>query len=319
LRDSIRFRTRYQSLNHSCDIYHRTNNMSPEANARTSIFRRHAPEEAELVFRRREVAGLRSALADREKDLAHLRALVFSFEGRYIRQVGVLYVQLEEWQTRIAKLQVSTESMEESERLLNEALGDSADEAPAETPAPKPTANVRALFRELAKRIHPDFARDADDERHRTQLMAQANAALLRNDPELLHRMLHGHDLPHDHTVTAAVELSRTHKLLKHLQADLAALEAEIQTLTQSEMAQLRERTLLAAAKDQDLLAELAARVKGNIGNAMRRYELDLGRIRRKEAVFNPAPLLTAELSDDSQAQITAKIRAKIATRLRQS
>jgi hypothetical protein len=86
-------------------------------------------------------------------------------------------------------------------------------------------------------------------------------------------------------------------------------------------MAQLRERTLLAAAKGRDLLAELAARVKGNIGNAMRRYELDLGRIRRKEAIFNPAPLLTAELSgnhEQSAAEITARIRAKIATRVRQ-
>jgi hypothetical protein len=296
--------------------------MPPEAKARTSLFRRHAPEEAELVFRRREVAALRAALADRERDLAHLRNQIFSFEGRYIRQVGVLYIQLEQWLTRIAKLQVASESMEETERLLSEALEDSSDETPDEAPAAKPTPNVRALFRELAKRIHPDFARDAADERHRTQLMAQANAAVLRNDPDLLHRMLHGHDLPHDHTVTPAVELARTRKLLLHLQADLAALEAELHALTHSEMAQLRERTLLAATRGQDLLAELAARVKGNIGNAMRRYELDLGRIRRKEAVFNPAPLLTAELPDEnaqSAAQITAKIRAKIATRVRQS
>jgi hypothetical protein len=303
--------------------------MRPEAHARTSLFRHRSPEEFELVFRRREVATLRASLADREKHLAQLRNRIFSFEGRYIRQVGVLYVQLEQWQTRIAKLQVASESMEETERLLSEALEDSTNEATNEktneaadeVQAPKTAADVRALFRELAKRIHPDFAHDAADERHRTQLMAQANAALLRNDADLLHRMLHGHDLPHDHDVAPAVELARTLKLLQQLQADLAALEAEIHTLTHSEMAQLRERTLLAAAKGRDLLAELAARVKGNIGNAMRRYELDLGRIRRKEAIFNPAPLLTAELSgnhEQSAAEITARIRAKIATRVRQ-
>jgi phage shock protein A len=292
--------------------------MHLEANARNSLFRRSSPEELELACRRREVADLRAALADREKDLAHLRDQIFSFEGRYIRQVGVLYIQLEQWQTRIAKLQVASESMEDTERLLNEALKDTPEEIVFEAEASKPTPNVRALFRELAKRIHPDFARDVDDERHRTQLMAQANAALLRNDPDLLHRMLHGHDLPHDHNATPAAELARSLKLLQHLRADLTALEAEIQILTLSEMAQLRARTLLAAAKGQDYLAELAARVKGNIGNAMRRYELDLGRIRRKEAAFNPTSLLTAELSD-TKADITAKIRAKIATRVRQS
>jgi hypothetical protein len=141
------------------------------------------------------------------------------------------YVQLEQWQTRIAKLQVASESMEETERLLSEALEDSTNEATNEktneaadeVQAPKTAADVRALFRELAKRIHPDFAHDAADERHRTQLMAQANAALLRNDADLLHRMLHGHDLPHDHDVAPAVELARTLKLLQQLQADLAA------------------------------------------------------------------------------------------------
>jgi hypothetical protein len=60
-------------------------------------------------------------------------------------------------------------------------------------------------------------------------------------------------------------------------------------------MADLRHRTILAATEGRDLLAELAAQVKGRIGIAMRRYELDLGRIRRKEAAFNPDPLLTAE------------------------
>jgi hypothetical protein len=60
-------------------------------------------------------------------------------------------------------------------------------------------------------------------------------------------------------------------------------------------MADLHRRTALAAQRGSDLLAEMAARVKGSIGIAMRRYELDLGRLRRKEAAFNPEPLLSAE------------------------
>jgi DNA repair exonuclease SbcCD ATPase subunit len=271
---------------------------------RHAIFRRISPEEAELPQRRAELDALREELAERDQELARLRGQLHHFEGRYIRQVGVLYIQLDEWETRITRLRVSGESMEDTERLLKEAMKkassrpDGASESQPAEPKVSATHDLRALFRELAKRIHPDFARDAADERHRTQLMAQANDALLRNDPDLLHRMLHGHDLPHDHTASPAAELARTHQLLEHLQTDLATLDAELRALRGSEMADLRSRTAEAALAGRDLLAELAAQVKGRIGIAMRRYELDLGRHRRKEAAFNPEPLLSAEAPD---------------------
>jgi hypothetical protein len=253
----------------------------PQSNA---IFRRPAPEETELIFRRAELATLRSTLAAHEATLAHLRSQLHSFEARYIRQVGVLYIQLDEWNDRIAELNnpslATTISTEEP--------------APQSTEPPAQAFDLKALFREVAKRIHPDFARNARDERHRTHLMAQANEAFLRADADLLHRMLHGHDLPLA-TYSPAAELARTLAQISAVQKDLLTLDAELNTLTHSDMADLRHRTILAATEGRDLLAELAAQVKGRIGIAMRRYELDLGRIRRKEAAFNPDPLLTAE------------------------
>jgi len=79
----------------------------------TSIFRAQTPEEAELARHRRELAAKRKILAAREHELERLRDQLFSFEGRYIRQVGVLYRQLEEWEERIAELLVSRESPED--------------------------------------------------------------------------------------------------------------------------------------------------------------------------------------------------------------
>jgi hypothetical protein len=257
--------------------------MPPTPTQSTAIFRRPAPEEAELIFRRAELAAVRSTLAAHEATLARLRSQLHSFEARYIRQVGVLYIQLDEWNDRIAELN-------------NPALATTiSTEAPGPQPSePRPLLDLKALFREVAKRIHPDFARNPRDERHRTHLMAQANEAFLRADADLLHRMLHGHDLPLA-TYSPAAELARTLAQISAVQADLLTLDAELNALTHSDMADLRHRTLLAATEGRDLLAELAAQVKGRIGIAMRRYELDLGRLRRKEAAFNPDPLLTAE------------------------
>jgi hypothetical protein len=248
------------------------------------------PEDAELIFHRAKLAKLRAALTTREAELDHLRAQLNSFEGRYIRQVGVLYIQLDEWEDRIAQLNNPTLQPTEPE------LERTPDE-----PEPNPAAfDLKALFREVAKRIHPDRASSPHDEQHRTHLMSQANAAFLRKDADLLQRMLHGYD-PATNTgddLTSAAKLQRIKTQIAHSQQDILTIEAAIETLTLSEMAQLRTRTTRAALHGRDLLAELAARVKGSIGIAMRRYELDSARIRRHQPAFNPEPLLTAERAE---------------------
>ncbi len=260
-----------------------------------AIFRQPRPEEAELLRRRAELAILRAALAVREAELDHLRAQLNSFEGRYIRQVGVLYIQLDEWEDRIAELHNPTPSQPQT-------LAPEPEPEP-EPQQPDPAAlDLKALFRAVAKRIHPDRARSAHDERHRTHLMAQANAAFLRDDAAMLHRMLNGYDPATDSgdDLTLAAQLQRITHQIDQSEQHLLALATEIEALAHSEMADLRNRTAHAATHGRDLLAELAARVKGSIGIAMRRYELDLARIRRKQPAFNPAPLLTAELAEPS-------------------
>ena len=255
---------------------------------RAAIARRPQPEDAELILRRAELARLRSTLAARELTLDHLRAQLNSFEGRYIRQVGVLYIQLDEWEDRIANLHNPTQPPPE--------ISEPAIEP--EEPDPDPAAlDLKSLFREVAKRIHPDRAKSAHDELHRNHLMAQANAALLREDVDVLQRMLNGYDPETDSgdDLTAAAQLGRLTQQIAQSEQDILNIDAQIQALQQSEMADLQTRTVSAALDGRDLLAELAARVKGSIGIAMRRYELELGRIRRKQPAFNPEPLLTAE------------------------
>ena len=274
----------------------------------TSICRAQTPEEAELARKRGELAAVREALAARERELDHLRDQLFSFEGRYIRQVGVLYRQLEEWEERIAELLVSRESPEDRAEKVHKAQEEAiaaeidamvAESENAASQDAGPALDLKALFRELAKRIHPDFATDHHDERHRTRLMAQANEALRREDAAALQRMLNGHDPSIDLSNPAAVkaELKRVKKLIREVQQDTAAATAEFETLAHSEMAKLRDSTTMAALHGRDLLAELAARVKGRIGMAMRRFEMESSPNRRPAPVIDPDSLLSAETS----------------------
>ena len=68
------------------------------------IIRRLSPEEEELAKKRNDLALLQTELAERELELANLRADLSAFEGLYLRDVGVLYAELDDWNARIAQL-----------------------------------------------------------------------------------------------------------------------------------------------------------------------------------------------------------------------
>ncbi len=255
---------------------------------------RQTTEQAELARRKLELSALRATLIAREHALTDLRAHLLSFEGRYIRQVGKLYAQLDEWEKKIAELDSPLLLLSEEEFNPNEPPHGNLPTNTPDADDPEASLDLKTLFRELARRIHPDFASDAADAEHRNRLMAQANDAFRRRDTDMLQRMLNGHDATDTHTTTAA-KLARVRAQSARVEQDIAKIDVEITTLTHSELAKLQQRTLAAAQKGRDLLAEMAARVKGNIGIAMRRYELDLERKKRNQPALDPTSFLSAE------------------------
>ena len=53
---------------------------------------------------REELAAIRTALGEHELELVELRRQLAVFQGRYLREVGTLYAELDEWKARIAEL-----------------------------------------------------------------------------------------------------------------------------------------------------------------------------------------------------------------------
>jgi hypothetical protein len=74
------------------------------------ITRHLKPEEEEVLRKREELAAVRATLAERELELIDLRSELAAFERRYLRQVGTLYAELDEWKARISELPASPSS-----------------------------------------------------------------------------------------------------------------------------------------------------------------------------------------------------------------
>jgi hypothetical protein len=245
------------------------------------IILQQTPDAAVLLARREQLAAVRSTLAERESDLAQLRAQLTTFEGRYLRQVGILYAELDDLEARIAEREVALYDSEAARRRAEEtrrqaqethdaAFGEARE---AEEFDPPPT--LKTLFREVAKRIHPDFGRDDAEQKHFTLLMALANQAYKRGDTETLQRLLDDHR-EINALITGedeAAELLRITRQIQHAERDIAALEAERYTLLSGEIAQLHLDAEAAAREHRDLLTELAASLRDQIADARQRFE----------------------------------------------
>jgi hypothetical protein len=240
------------------------------------------PDEVALLDKRKQLVIVRTTLAERESELAQIRAQLKTFEGRYLRQVGILYAELDDLEARIAEREVdlydsdaarqrAEEIRQRAQETHDAAFGDAYQ---AEEFDPPPS--LKTLFRDVAKRIHPDFARDDAEQKHFTLLMARANQAYSCGDTETLQRLLDDHREINASIAGegAVAELLRITRQIEHAERDIATLDAERHSLLAGEVAHLHLDAESAAREHRDLLTELATSLREQIADAQRRFEL---------------------------------------------
>jgi hypothetical protein len=256
------------------------------------IIRRLKPEEEEVLRKREELAAIRAILAERELELVDLRSQLAAFEGRYLRQVGTLYADLDEWKSRISELEArlhpsaastaqAEEASEHAHKTYEEAHGE-ASEAKDFTPSPE----LKRMYREAAKRIHPDLATDPADRERRTRFMAEANRAYEAGDAKSLKRILDEYEDGAEAVTGEGIgaELIRIIRQISLAKTRLSAIEHELADLRKSEIALLKKQAEELQQEGRDLLAELATAVREQIDRAKKRYESLLKQERHKPA-----------------------------------
>jgi hypothetical protein len=245
------------------------------------IIRRLSPEEEELAKKRNELALLQTELAERELDLANLRADLSAFEGRYLREVGVLYAELDDWNARIAQLvaeeagtvearSAAAEARTQAEESYSAAHGEAA-RAIEFTPSPE----LKKLYRDVAKRVHPDLATDDADRAERERLMAEANRAYQQGDVDALRRILEEYESSPESVqgTGVAADLVRVIRQIRQVQKRLVQIELEVASLIDSDIAKLRAKADAARAEGRELLSGMAENVRRRIEVARRRFE----------------------------------------------
>ncbi|MGA2511509.1 MAG: J domain-containing protein [Candidatus Acidiferrales bacterium] len=251
--------------------------------AHASAQRPATPEEQELARKREEQAALEAELADRELRSANLRAELGAFERQYLHFVGSRYADLDEYKAQIAERLVAEQpgneraqqAARDARARADETKSAAGEKAAQEPRAFKSSPEMKRLYREVAKRIHPDLTSDRDDRAKRQQLMAEANRAYEQGDESRLAKIL----TEYEHSPEAVAgegpgaELVRVIRRVSQVRSRLAEIEAELQGLLRSDLYQLKSRVDEAEKGGRDVLKEMIGKVDEQIALARQRLE----------------------------------------------
>lgn len=241
-----------------------------------------SPEEEELDKKRAQLAQLESQLADRELELATLQAELAAFERRYLRIVGLRYAQLDQLEAEIAEYLAQREpenadAQDRAERARAHAQESSDAAGPAESfdgmEPFVPSDSLKRLYRDIARRMHPDMTDDPDEKKRRHSIMAEATNAYERGDEARLHEILAEWDSSPESVKGegAGADLVRVIRKIAQVERRLKAITARITHLVESDLHQLKRQVEQAAKEGRDLLTEMAHSLDAQIEDARQR------------------------------------------------
>jgi hypothetical protein len=240
----------------------------------TTLVRSGQPDDDNLEELGSRAADLEAMLRERATEIDRVKSALAAFKVSYRERVGLLHEELDELERAIADAELDGWSAR-AEGSGRHQTGSPAGAQRGE-PAPRYTSDaVRRLFRDVAKAIHPDLARDEFTRDRRHALMVEANRAYASGDEERLRwilqaweksaEVMHGND-PETTRLRLVHRIAEMEEQAESLAADLAALK-------ESPVWKMKAMVDEAAAKGKDLVREMVGRLKRDIMVARNRLD----------------------------------------------
>jgi hypothetical protein len=201
--------------------------------------------------------SLRDQLAELEAEHATLRHELAAFQSDYLRTVGIALAELHELEARLYALIAARSGAQE-----DFAAAHVAQERARETttalrsipvpPGPAPDEDLKTLFREAAKRMHPDLVGDPDGRVHAEAFMKRLNDAYRDGDAEAIANLVRQWETSPYATGRPVGDSGQA-----LLRAAVAEAQRRLEDARDSDLARLMERSLMASIEGRDLLLEL--------------------------------------------------------------
>jgi hypothetical protein len=212
----------------------------------------------------REAARLRDRLAEIEVEQATLEAELAAFNSDYMRVVMTVMLDVQELEARILAI-VATRTGASDDADAAHSARARVNETTAhiravpKTPGPIPTGDIKKLFRDAAKRMHPDLAADEQARGHAEAFMKRLNSAYRAGDAEAIVNLLNQWEASPFGAASEddATRSARAARRVGALGDAVSRAEQRLEALRSSELALLLDRAMAEAAAGRDLLADM--------------------------------------------------------------
>jgi hypothetical protein len=149
-----------------------------------------------------ELHELHERIDEHEVDLAHAVERLASFRVRWLEGLGERLVECAHLRAEVAAAIARTQTDDQQASVDADEAQSRARQAEREweavgapsVPREPPDGDLKALYREAARRFHPDLASDPAECASRTEVMARVNAAYVARDADALRHILSSPD-----------------------------------------------------------------------------------------------------------------------------
>ena len=231
-----------------------------------ALVRYQPPPTRQLQTRMLTLGRLRQELVAIEDAYERDRLALRDFERRYRPAVGSRQEQLEEIRSQTA------DAWERIRRARSGEPIEDEEQIPHEAPQKvfNPKTELRALFRELARRVHPDLAADPEERQRRHEFMAEATRAYRAADARRLQWLLeHWQATPMlPPGWDADSQLARTNQQIAWVRYRITEMNHLTAELHASPLAELQRQADEARARGRNIIAEMRAQVIAELDEA---------------------------------------------------
>jgi predicted nucleic acid-binding Zn-ribbon protein len=239
--------------------------------------------QEELNWRQERVAQLEFELSDTNANLARFNQKLDDRLGSLQQRLEEIEFEVEQARLRAARRAQWGDRADSPDMPVDVLEQYRRTWTPKDKPPPPPPdepevseqtkAELKSLFRALAKRFHPDLVTDPEEKRWRVKIMAQVNEAYAAMNLAELRKLSARPD-----RAEAQVEKTREQILadlrseIRRLDTVIRDLERTLQDLINSHTVQLMLEVTIAERGGRDLLGEMAVDLRQRIADLEAEY-----------------------------------------------